>query len=90
MILDNKALWDTYNALSSENDKHLFLKKHLLSLKPEELFQYLLDDTDSLGINMIDLIAKGDLKEGQSLEIDAALDNVIHSLEKMLPVSKAA
>jgi hypothetical protein len=90
MILDNKALWDAYNALSSENDKHLFLKKHLMSLKPEELFQYLLDDTDSLGINMIDLIAKGDLKEEQSLEIDAALDNVIHSLEKMRPVSKAA
>jgi hypothetical protein len=90
MILDNKALWDAYNALSSENDKHLFLKKHLLSLKPKELFQYLLDDTDSLGINMIDLIAKGDLKEEQSLEIDAALDNVIHSLEKMLPVAKAA
>jgi hypothetical protein len=66
------------------------LKKHLLSLKPEELFQFLLDDTDSLGINMIDLIAKGDLKEEQSLEIDAALDNVIHSLEKMLPVAKAA
>jgi hypothetical protein len=90
MILDNKALWDAYNALSSENDKHLFLKKYLLSLKPEELFQFLLDDTDSLGINMIDLIAKGDLKEEQSLEIDAALDNVIHSLEKMLPVAKAA
>ena len=90
MILDNKNLWDAYNALPSEQDKHLFLKKYLLSLPPEDLFQFLLDDTDSLGINMIDLIAKGDLKEEQSLEIDAALDNVIHSLEKMLPVSKAA
>lgn len=90
MILDNKALWDSYNALPSEKDKHLFLKNYLLSLPPDDLYHYLLEDIDTLGINMIDLIAKGDLQAEQSLELDKSLDTIINTVERTRFVAKAA
>lgn len=90
MIIDNTTLWNTYNALSSEKEKHSYLKNYLLSLPPEDLYHYILADVDTLGLDMIDLITKGDLQPDQSLELDDKLNAIINNVGKKDRIAKAA
>ena len=90
MILDNTFFWEKYNTLSSEKEKNLFLKAHLLSLSPQELYQHLLSDIDNLGIGIIDLVAKNGLSQNESNDVSLHIDAIIEQLEQANPIAKAA
>ena len=90
MIIDNSILWEKYESLKSEMEKHLFLKDYLLSLPPAVLIDALSGDVDSLGLNIIDVVVKGNLTSDESSELSDTLENIISRLKQMQVVSKAA
>ena len=90
MIIDNSILWEKYESLKSEKEKHLFLKDYLLNLPPAVLIDALSGDVDSLGLNIIDVVVKGNLTSDESSELSDTLENIISRLKQMQVVSKAA
>ena len=90
MIIDNVNLWEKYESLNSEKEKHLFLKDYLLSLPPDVLVECLSGDVDMMGLNLIDIVVKGNMTDAESSELTCTLDKMVANLKQMQTFSKAA
>jgi hypothetical protein len=66
------------------------LKNYLLSLKPQQLFDFLSNEIDNLGVNIIELVAKGSLSQTESKELSVCLDSIVEKFDKSRAIGKAA
>ena len=90
MIIDNLSLWEKYESLKTEKEKHLFLKDYLLNLPPDVLIECLSGDVDTLGLNLIDVVVNGNMTAAESFELTATLNKMAENLKQMQTFSKAA